>query len=45
MYEEMKARYVLHVSRKVKELRKRIFLTQVECAKRAGVGLRFFKRA
>ena len=35
--------YIINISLQIKSLRKRIGLTQVEFAKRAGVGLRFLR--
>ncbi len=35
--------YIINISSQIKKLRKNIGLTQVEFAKRAGVGLRFLR--
>lgn len=43
MNEEMKKMYIANISQKIKESRKKIGLTQIECAKRVGVGLRFLR--
>lgn len=43
MKEETLKRYIANIAFQIKQLRKRSGLTQVEFAKRAGVGLRFLR--
>ena len=43
MKSEILHRYIVNISFQVKKLRKKIGLTQIEFAKRAGVGLRFLR--
>ena len=43
MNKEIKKQYISNISQKIKERRKKFGLTQVEFAKRVGVGLRFLR--
>lgn len=43
MDKEIKDLYVANIPRKIKEERKKLGLTQIEFAKRSGVGLRFLR--
>lgn len=43
MNKKTKEQYISNISLKIKEQRKKIGLTQVEFAKRVGVGLRFLR--
>ena len=43
MKQENLHRYIMNISFQIKNLRKKIGLTQIEFAKRAGVGLRFLR--
>ena len=43
MTQDSLTRYIVNISLQIRELRKKQGLTQVEFAKRAGVGLRFLR--
>ena len=43
MKQDKLPRYVMNISRQIRNLRKKNGLTQIEFAKRAGVGLRFLR--
>ena len=43
MEQENLSRYIINIPLQIKKLRKKIGLTQIEFAKRAGVGLRFLR--
>ncbi len=43
MIQDSSSRYIVNISHQIRDLRKKNGLTQVEFAKRAGVGLRFLR--